>query len=109
MEKYIKRWDIFDAVFYTLQLNRDILNIVQHIEEQLIQRLTELQIIASGTEKKNSDTSLEKNMEQQYIRINMLILEIESTLSKIRNMKVQLEEKSIFDTLDSKENIEIES
>lgn len=98
LEKYIKKWDIFDAVFYTLQLNRDILNIIQHIEEQLIQRLTELQIIASSTEEKNNDTSLEKNMEQQYIRINILISEIESMLSKIWTMKTQLEKNSIFDT-----------
>lgn len=98
LEKYIKRWDIFDALFYSQQLNRDILGLIRPIEEQLTEKLTDLRLTLPKLDTGwHTDISLEKSIEYQNDRIRILIWEIELMLSRIQYMKEQLEKNTVFE------------
>lgn len=80
MEKYQKRGDIFDAKYYSEQLNRDIIKIINHIENQLNERLIELKDIYIKNNKQSYKNIIQSNLDAQNIRVNILIEEISSML-----------------------------
>lgn len=95
MEKYQKRGDIFDAKFYSEQLNRDILKIINHIENQLNKRLIELKNIYVINNKQNHKNIIQSNLDAQNIRVQLLIEEISSMLWKIQHLKNQIYQYSL--------------
>lgn len=80
MEKYQKRGDIFDAKFYSEHLNRDILKIINHIENQLNERLIELKNIYIINNKQSYKNIIQSNLDAQNIRIQLLMEEMDSML-----------------------------
>ncbi len=80
MEKYQKRGDIFDAKFYSEQLNRDILKIINHIENQLNERLIELKNIYIINNKQSYKNIIQSNLDAQNIRVQLLMEEMGSML-----------------------------
>lgn len=81
MEKYQKRGDIFDAKFYSEQLNRDILKIINHIENQLMKNLTELKNISIKLGNQNYESAnIQANRDEQKLRITLLMNAICSML-----------------------------
>lgn len=95
MEKYQKRGDIFDAKFYSEHLNRDILKIINHIENQLNKRLIELKNIYVINNKQNHKNIIQSNLDAQNIRVQLLIEEISSMLWKIQHLKNQIYQYSL--------------
>lgn len=85
VEKYMEKWDIFDSNFYALQLHRDILKIINPIENELTLKLIELKSTKNNPINSSNISSIE-NINLQSDRINMLINDMENAIEKLKNI-----------------------
>lgn len=85
VEKYMEKGNIFDNNFYILEIHKDILDIIFSIEKQLNTNLIDLKSVIDNPIKSNS-VSLLKNIDIQNNRINILVIEMEDALIKIRDI-----------------------
>ena len=109
LEKYLRKGDIFDAKFYIMQLNGDILKIMEFIEKQLTEKIESLNSLRQDSTHRNiPDISLQKNSNIQEIRINRLKAGIEMVLKQIHILilKVGYNESISMEKLRTMENDE---